>query len=238
MPMQFPAPLVPATLLRRYKRFLADVVFDDGSTTTAHCANPGAMLGLAVPGSRVWLSPSPNPKAKLAWRWELEDVDGRLVGINTAHPNRLVEEAIATATIRELTGYTSCRREVAYGVNSRIDLLLEGPNGRCFVEVKNVHLRRGDLAEFPDCVTSRGAKHLAELADRVVAGDRAVMLYCIQREDCDSFAIAGDLDPGYARAFAQATAQGVEAYAYACAVTTASILVSRAVALVPMALAH
>lgn len=238
--MQFAKPLVPATLIRRYKRFLADVQLPDGSTAVAHCANPGAMLGLAVPGARVWLSPSSNPKAKLAWRWELEELaSGALVGINTSLPNRLVAEALADGAIPHLAGYTDCRREVPYGTGSRIDFLLTGPCGRCFVEVKNVHLRRtGSLAEFPDCVTTRGAKHLAELADRAAAGDRAVMLYCIQRDDCDSFTIAADLDPAYARAFAVATSGGVEAYAYACVLSPTAIGLGRPLPLVPVAGGH
>jgi sugar fermentation stimulation protein A len=223
--MRFPSPLVPAILLKRYKRFLADVQFADGTVATAHCANPGAMLGLAAPGNRVWLAPSPNRKAKLAWRWELEEVDSTLVGINTSHPNTLVAEAIAGGVIAELQGYPTLRREVKYGVNSRIDLLLENQNQRCFVEVKNVHLKRGSFAEFPDCVTARGAKHLQELSAEVAAGNRAVMLFCVQRADCDSFKIAGDLDPAYASAFDAARKAGVEAYAYACDITRDKITI-------------
>lgn len=217
--MRFPSPLIPAILIKRYKRFLADARLDTGALVTAHCANPGAMLGLAVPGSRIWLAPSPNPRAKLAWRWELEEVDGQLVGINTSHPNQLVAEAIPSGVIAELQGYAALRREVAYGTSSRIDILLETENRRCFVEVKNVHLKRGRFAEFPDCVTTRGAKHLQELSAEVTAGNRAVMLFCIQRADCDTFKIAGDLDPAYARAFVAARTAGVEAYAYACGIS-------------------
>ncbi len=190
---------------------------------TAHCANPGAMLGLAIPGSRVWLAPSPNPKAKLAWRWELEEVSGRLVGINTSHPNTLVAEAIAEGRIAGLEGYGKMTREVRYGLNSRIDILLERGTDRCFVEVKNVHLKRGKFAEFPDCVTVRGAKHLHELSMEVQAGHRAVMLFCIQREDCSAFRIAADLDPGYAQAFLAARAVGVEMLANACTITPQEI---------------
>jgi sugar fermentation stimulation protein A len=225
--MDFPSPLIPAKLLKRYKRFLADVQFADGTVAVAHCANPGAMLGLAVPGARVWLAPSPNPKAKLAWRWELEEVDAGLVGINTSHPNLLVSEAIAAGLVPELQGYESLRREVAYGVNSRVDLLLEKPGQRCFVEVKNVHLKRGMQAEFPDCVTARGAKHLEELAAEVRAGHRALMFFCIQRNDCAAFRVAADLDPAYARAFAAARAAGVEAVAYACDVQLSGIRIVR-----------
>ncbi len=222
--MLFPSPLIPATLVRRYKRFLADALLPSGERVTAHCANPGAMLGLAVPGSNIWLAPSPNPKSKLAWRWELEEVAGHLVGINTSHPNGLVHEAITAGLIPELDGHEKITREVRYGVNSRVDLLLENP-GTCYVEVKNVHLLRNGIAEFPDCVTARGAKHLHELANEVRNGNRAVMLFCIQRNDCASFRIAADLDPAYAAAFTAARAAGVEAYAYACEVSTTEIRV-------------
>lgn len=223
--MRFEDVLVPATLVRRYKRFLADVELETGEIVTAHCANSGSMMGLAVPGSRVWLSPNRNPKAKLDWRWEMEECEGVLVGINTSHPNRIVEEAVRAGQIAELTGYESLRREVPYGKNSRIDLLLEGAKGTCFVEVKNVTLRRGNKAEFPDAVTARGAKHLDELAEQVALGHRAVMLYLIQREDCEAFSVAADIDPAYAAALERALAAGVEAYAYACAMSPEEICI-------------
>jgi sugar fermentation stimulation protein A len=217
--MRFPRPLTPATLLRRYKRFLADVRLPDGSEATAHCANPGSMLGLQEPGSDIWLLESTDPKRKLAWSWELIRADGALVGINTAHPNRLAAEAIEAGRIPELSGYASQRREVAYGQASRIDLLLERPGHPiCYVEVKNVHLRRGEDAEFPDSVTARGAKHLNELAAMVGEGHRAVMLYVVQRGDCRRFRLAADLDPAYAEAFRGARAAGVEALCYDCRV--------------------
>lgn len=230
--MRFEEVLVPATLVRRYKRFLADVELANGEIVTAHCANSGSMMGLAVPGSRVWLSPNRNPKAKLDWRWELEECEGGLVGINTSHPNRIVEEAIRAGQIAELTGYESLRREVPYGKNSRIDILLEGEKGLCFVEVKNVTLRRGGRAEFPDAVTARGAKHLDEMAEQVALGHRAVMLYLIQRSDCETFSVAGDIDPAYAAALARATAAGVEAYAYACTMSPEEICIRCPVAVV------
>ena len=178
--MKFDTPLVSGKLLKRYKRFLADVVLDgDGSEITAHCANPGSMLGLKEPGSRVWLSLSDNPKRKLKYSWELIEADGALVGINTAHPNRLVEEALERGMIPALSGYQTLRREVKYGKNSRIDILLEGGDGsKTYLEVKNVHLmREKGLAEFPDSVTARGAKHLAELAGMVAEGHRAAMVF-------------------------------------------------------------
>lgn len=224
--MQFPSPLVPARLIRRYKRFLADVEIAGTAPVTAHCPNPGSMIGLAAPGSAIWLSPTAT---KLPFRWELVEADGALVGINTGHPNALAVEALEAGRIAELAGYGTPRREVRYGVNSRIDLLLEAP-GRppCYVEVKNVHLKRGpDAAEFPDCVTARGAKHLGELAAMVAAGARGVMLYLVQRADCRHFSLADDLDPGYARAFAQARAAGVEAICYSCSVTPGGIELAR-----------
>ena len=195
--MKFPAPLTRGKLLKRYKRFLADVELENGEVVVAHCANTGAMMGLNAPGVTVYLSANDNPKAKLAWRWEAVELeDGTIVGINTAHPNRLVEEAILAGAIPELSGYAALKREVKYGVNSRIDLLLsDNAKGLCYVEVKNVHLLRTPrLAEFPDSVTARGAKHLHEMADMVAAGHRAVMFYLVQRSDCDHFSLARDID--------------------------------------------
>ena len=230
--MQFPNPLIPGQLIKRYKRFLADVEFEDGRTTTAHCANPGSMLGLAEPGSTVWLSESDNPKRKLKFSWELVEVDlgagPTLVGINTAHPNALVAEAIQSGTISELSGYPALRREVKYGVNSRIDILLEDNSlNRCYVEIKNVHLmRKNGLAEFPDSVTARGKKHLDELSNMVREGHRAFMVYLIQREDAKDFSLARDIDPAYGEAFDAATQAGVEALAFACDISPEGIEVA------------
>jgi len=220
--MRFPSPLRRGTLLRRYKRFLADVQLEDGAEITAAVPNTGTMMGLCEPGSRVWLSRSESPTRKYPHTWELVETDlGKgptLVGINTGLPNKLVEEAIAANKLSELGGYPSLRREVKYGVNSRIDLLLEAANGqRCYVEVKNVHLsRQAGLAEFPDCVSERAAKHLIELAGMVAQGHRAVMVYLVQRSDTRAFKLAGDLDPKYLTGFNSARAAGVEALAYAC----------------------
>lgn len=233
--MQFPDPLVRGTLIQRYKRFLSDIEMEGGETVTAHVANPGSMIGLAEPGSEVWLSPNRNPKAKLDWRWEMVTVGGHLVGVNTSHPNKLVEEAIARDGIAELTGYDTLRREVKYGQNSRIDILLEdAAKPDCYVEIKNVNLKRAQpgretAAEFPDAVTKRGAKHLVELGDMVAAGHRAVMLYLVQRGDCDHLRIAGDIDPAYAEALDTATKAGVEAICYACDMRQDGIDVAEAI---------
>ena len=217
--MRFGQPLIAGILQRRYKRFLSDVELPDGSLVTAHCPNPGAMTGLNAPGTPVWLSESPNPKRKLRYTWELLRLDAdTYVGINTQRPNALAEEAIRAGRIPELAGYADVRREVRYGENSRIDLLLSQPDRPdCYVEIKNVHLRRnGPAAEFPDSVTKRGAKHMAEMAAMVAAGHRAVILFVVQRTDCDSFSLADDIDPGYAAAFDNARAAGVEALCYRC----------------------
>lgn len=230
--MRFPSELVSGRLVKRYKRFLADVVLDGtGEEITAHCANPGSMLGLNRPGSRVWLSKSDNPARKLKFSWELVEADGALVGINTAHPNGLVEEALRASRIAELAGFEGLRREVKYGRNSRVDILLTGADGRrTYVEVKNVHLmREAGLAEFPDSVTSRGAKHLAELAGMVEEGARAVMVYLVQRPDCDSLRLARDIDPAYGEAFDAARRRGVEAYAIGCRITPEEIVAERSV---------
>lgn len=227
--MEFPDPLIPGTLIKRYKRFLSDITLDSGDGVVAHCANTGSMLGLTDPGLRVWLSPARNPARKLRYTWEMVRIGESLVGINTAHPNAIVEEAVRAGQIGALTGYPELRREVRYGQNSRIDLLLDGAEApACYVEVKNVHLmRRAGRAEFPDAVTKRGAKHLGELTGVVRAGHRAAMVYLVQREDCESFAIAGDIDPDYARAFQAAREAGVEAFVYACRLTPQAIVLDR-----------
>ncbi len=222
--MEFPDPLVPGRLIARYKRFLADVELAEGGAVVAHVANPGAMTGLAEPGMEVWLAPARNPARKLRWSWELVRAGGGLVGVNTARPNALAAEAIAAGTPPELAGYAAMRREVRYGRNSRIDLLLEDPaRGSCHVEVKNVHLKRGPAAAFPDAVTKRGAKHMAELAAVAQAGGRAAVLYIVQRADCREFRVARDIDPDYGAAFDAARAAGVEALCRACRVTTRGI---------------
>jgi sugar fermentation stimulation protein A len=233
--MRFPSPLERGRLLQRYKRFLADVALDSGATVTASCPNTGSMLGLSAPGSTVWLSRSDSPTRKYAHTWEMVEADlGKgpsLVGINTGHPNKLVAEAVEGKRIKTLAGYQSLRREVKYGAASRIDILLEdAKKGRCYVEIKNVHLmRRAGLAEFPDSVTARGVKHLRELSAMVAEGHRAVMLYLIQRTDAKSFTLAADLDPAYSQAFRDATAAGVEAIAYACRLSPEEIALDKPV---------
>jgi sugar fermentation stimulation protein A len=220
--MRFPAPLIPATLIKRYKRFLADVTLPSGEIVTAHVANPGAMTGLAAPGARVWLSKSNSPSRKLPYSWELIEVDlgagSELVGVNTAHPNPLVGAALAAGSIPELASYESIRREVKYGKNSRVDFLLQdAARPPCYVEIKNVHLmRRAGLAEFPDAKTERGRKHLDELGDAVEAGNRSVMLYLIQIGSAERFSLARDIDPRYGAAFDRARSRGVEAIAWKC----------------------
>lgn len=223
--MRFPEPLIPGRLQRRYKRFLSDIVLDDGTEVVAHCANPGSMMGLAAPGAPVWLSPANNPSRKLKYSWELVEVDGALVGIHTGRANALVAEALEAGKIPELGGYQGRRPEVRYGTNSRIDFLLEG-DGRpaCYLEVKSVTLKRGGTtAEFPDAVTARGAKHLAELVEVVRQGQRAVQFFLVQRADCDRVAVAADIDPAYAKALAEAVAGGVEVICYKSNLSPAAI---------------
>jgi len=187
------------------------------------------MMGLSDPGVRVWLEPNDDPKKKLKFGWRLVELDsGHMAGIDTGVPNRIVGEALAEGRISALTGYGTIRPEQRYGENSRIDFLLSEP-GRpdAYVEVKNVHLRRdGDWAEFPDCVTTRGAKHLVELGRIVEAGGRAVMLYVVQRTDCARFRLAPDLDPGYAKAFDTARDMGVEMICHGTEITTDGVVLS------------
>ena len=240
--MHFAAPLVRGTLLRRYKRFFADVMLDNGETVIAHCPNPGSMLSVNQPGSQVWLSRADKATRTLAFTWELIRVGEALVGINTGRPNRLVADALAHDLIPELSGYSSIRREVRYGRNCRIDLLLEEP-GRptCLVEVKNVTMRRSlgvsGPIEFPDSVTARGVKQLAELAAAVRRGNRAVMLYIAQRSDADRLAFASDLDPAYGRAVLAAAEAGVESYCYGCHVNLEEVRLGKTIQMDAPALA-
>lgn len=223
--MIFDPPLIPARLVKRYKRFLFDAILEDGTAITGSCPNTGSMRGLTTPGSRIWISRNDDGKRKYPHRLELVEADGTVVGINTSMPNRLAEEAIRAGLVSDFGTYPLVRREQKYGRQSRVDLLLGG-DGRpdLYVEVKNVHfIRTPGLAEFPDSITARGARHLEELADMVADGKRAAMVYLIQRSDCDLLKIAGDLDPAYGEAFNKATLAGVEAYAIKCDVTRDSI---------------
>jgi sugar fermentation stimulation protein A len=227
--MLLPQPMAHGLLVQRYKRFFADVMLDDGTAVTAHCPNPGAMLGLNMPDLGVWLSRSDAPKRKLAWTLELVEADGGLVGVNTMHPNRLVAEALTADAIVELTGYATHRREVRFGAASRVDFLLTHPDRPpCYLEVKNCHLRRaGTLAEFPDCVAARSSKHLRELASEVAKGSRAVQLFVVQRTDCETFAACRDLDPVYAAGLETAADAGVEVLVYGCDISPDAVTIAQ-----------
>ena len=225
--MRLPHPLIPGTLIRRYQRFLADVQLPDGEVVTAHCPNSGSMRGCNAPGSRVLLSESPNPNRKLRYTWELVEADGRWVGINTGLPNKLVREAIENGTISELQGYEVIRPEVPYGDHSRIDLLLEGKMGRCWVEVKNVTLVEDGVALFPDAVTTRGQKHLRELMAVANNGERGVIFFVVQHGGGNAVAPADVIDPEYGRLLLLAVAKGVVALAYLAEVTAEEVKLVR-----------
>jgi sugar fermentation stimulation protein A len=228
--MEFARPLIRARLVHRYKRFLADASLADGRVVTAHCANPGAMLGLAEPGRTIWLEPTDAPGRRLGFAWRLVELGGgHLAGIDTTVPNRVIGEALRARAIPALSGYDGIRAEVRYGARSRIDFLATGPGlPPAYVEVKNVHLRReADWAEFPDCVTARGTRHLVALAAEAAAGHRAVMLYLVQRDDCARFRLAADIDPAYAAAFAKARAAGVEALCHAARLSRRGVWLDR-----------
>ena len=230
--MRFQTPLVPARLIRRYKRFLSDMTLDDGREITAHCANPGAMAGLKDPGLKCWLEPNDDPKKKLKFGWRVSELPGgHWVGIDTAVPNRVVKEALIARAVPELAGYETVRPEVKYGQRSRVDFLLTQPDlPDAYVEVKNVHFRReDDWAEFPDSVTERGTRHLLELADMVAQGHRAVMFYLIQRTDCSRLKFAADIDPNYAQTLANVRAQGVEVMAYDCTISPQQVTLRNAI---------
>ncbi len=211
--MRFQTELVPAKLIKRYKRFLADCQLEDGREITAHCANPGSMMGLAEPGTRIWLEPNDDPKKKLKFGWRLvEHSDGHFTGVDTSVPNKALRSALEAGEVAALASYDQVKAEVKYGQSSRIDFLLCA-HGQpdAYVEVKSVTLSRvSGLAEFPDSVTARGAKHLAELSQMVRDGHRAIMLYLVQRTDATRFDLARDIDPSYAAAYESARALGVE----------------------------
>lgn len=214
--MKFNTPLIPATLIRRYKRFLADVTLTDGREVTAHVANPGSMLGMKEAGLRVWLEQNDDPKRKLKYSWKLAELEnGTMIGVDTSLPNKIIGGALRDGTLPDLH-YANVNAEVKYGENSRIDFLLtEADRPDCYLEIKSVTLSRVQgLAEFPDTVTKRGAKHMGELARMVTQGHRAVLLYLVQRNDMDGFAVAGDIDPKYLLEFTKAQDAGVEILCY------------------------
>ncbi|GAA6193365.1 DNA/RNA nuclease SfsA [Phaeobacter gallaeciensis] len=228
--MQFPTPLIPARLIRRYKRFLADCTLEDGREVTAHCANPGSMMGLAEPGMKIWLEPNDDPKKKLKFGWRLVDHEnGHFTGVDTSVPNRALRASLEAGEIPQLAAYKTVRPEVKYGEKSRIDFLLSEPGlPDAYVEVKSVTLsRQTGLAEFPDSVTARGTKHLGELANMVDQGHRAIMLYLVQRTDCTRFGLADDIDPAYAAAYQAANARGVERLIYDTLITPNGVAVGK-----------
>lgn len=225
--MKLPQPLYPGQLIQRYKRFLADIRLDTGELITAHCPNSGSMRGCQEPGSPVRVSRSDNPKRKLKYTWELVKANGVWVGINTMHPNKIVKEGIETGVVEELRGYPLLRTEVKYGGNSRVDILLEKPGQKCYVEIKNVTLVEDGRARFPDAVTRRGQKHLNELMQMVREGHRAVIFFVVQRADGLSVSPADDIDPEYGRLLRLAVAGGVEALAYQASVSPEEITLSR-----------
>lgn len=221
--MRFQTDLIPATLLRRYKRFLADIRLEDGREVTAHCPNPGSMMGLSDPGTRVWVEPNDDPKKKLKFGLRIVELEGARVVVDTGIANRVVKEALEARQVPGLAG--DVRAEVKYGENSRADFLVTQDDRNIWVEVKSVTLsRETGLAEFPDAKTARGAKHLAVLADQVAKGDRAVMLYLVSRDDCDRFHPAADIDPIYAAAEAAARAAGVEIMVFPVEITPQQVV--------------
>lgn len=228
--MRLPA-LTEGRLVRRYRRFLADVRLPDGTVVTAHCPNTGSLLGCADPGLRVWLARAASPRRRLAWSWLLvESPQGALVWIDTARSNTVVAEAIAAGAVPPLAGYAGLRREVRFGrEGSRVDLLLEDPaRGRCYVEVKHVTAVDGaGYAIFPDAVTERGRRHLRELVRHRMAGDRAAVVFCVARGDARALRPADEIDPAYGAALREAVAAGVEAIALRCAVDRSRVVVER-----------
>ncbi|MDG1069904.1 MAG: DNA/RNA nuclease SfsA [Sulfitobacter sp.] len=232
--MLFQTELVPARLVKRYKRFLADCILDDGREVTAHCANPGSMMGLKDEGTKIWLEPNDDPKKKLKYGWRLVDHEnGHFTGVDTSLPNRVLRAGLEAQAIEALAAYTTVRPEVKYGENSRVDFLLS-QNGLpdAYVEVKSVTLSRTrGQAEFPDSVTARGTKHMHELAQVARAGHRAVLLYLVQRTDCTHVDIAADIDPKYAAAHADATKAGVETICIGTHITPQGITLAAPLAL-------
>lgn len=230
MTVRFLTALHRGRLLKRYKRFLADVQLDNGTIVTAHCPNTGSMKSCYKENGTVWLSFNPDPKRKLGYTWEFSETEGGMIGVNTSRPNAVIAEGIADGLIAKLTGYKNIRQEVKYGKNSRIDILLEDPSkGSCYVEVKNATLLEGRGILFPDAVTERGLKHLEELKKTVDIGHRAVMVYFINRPEGDFFAPADSIDPKYGRALRTAVKHGVEVIALRAKSSVTGIIVGESV---------
>jgi sugar fermentation stimulation protein A len=231
MEMTFDPPLVRGTLIRRYKRFLADVRLDTGEEVVAHCPNPGSMRTCAEPGWTAWVSPANNPKRKLKWTLELIESDTAHIMVNTARPNKVVEAAIRAGQIEELDGYETIRPEVKYGENSRIDLLLTHPDRPdCYVEIKNVTLLHSPgTASFPDSVSKRASKHMRELAAMAAEGHRSVVFFLVSRTDVEAMRPADDIDPAYGEALRSAIGSGVEAIAHGLSIDEHALTVSRSV---------
>ncbi len=236
--MNFDPPLQPATLIRRYKRFLADIELPSGELTTIHCANTGSMKNCIVENSPCWYSTSSNPKRKYPFTWELATTpDGHIAGINTSRANYLVLEGIESGVIRELQGYAQCRSEVRYGKeNSRIDFLLSDESiddittrkPICYVEVKNVTLGMGNgLGQFPDSVSQRASKHLRELIGMVRDTHRAVLVFCVQHSGIERVSPAEEIDPEYAAMLRKAVDEGVEVLAYGASMNQHEIVLNR-----------
>lgn len=226
-------PLVPGTLIRRYKRFLADVILETGETVTVHCPNSGSMKGCAFPGSRVFLSQSDNPGRKYRFTWELIEVSGTLVGINTQVPNKLVKRAVEKGLISELSGYDRVSAEVKTSAHTRLDLALEQVGRlenreKCYVEIKNCTLVEEGRAMFPDAVTERGQKHLEELEHLVSIGRRGVIFFLIQRMDAESFSPADKIDKAYGEKLRKVAKNGVEIVVRDTVITTERIKIGRA----------
>lgn len=235
--INFQSTLIFGRLIRRYKRFFADIETEEGEVITAHCPNTGSMQGVLTPGNQVWVSRSDNPKRKLSYTWELVEVDGTLIGVNTHNPNNIVHEALQNKFIPEITNYQFVKPEVKYGSeNSRIDFLLTDHTGAdTYLEVKNVHYSKTEqnetVAIFPDSETSRGVKHLQELIRVVEQGHRAIVLYCIQRNDCTALRFGWEFDPLYAKTALLALSKGIEMIPYSCIMTTTHIQLNKALKL-------
>jgi sugar fermentation stimulation protein A len=226
--LKFKSQLIKGVLLQRYKRFLADIRLENGEIITAHCPNSGSMKSCNVPGNPVLISNQDSPTRKLKYTWEMIQIDGKWVGINTGHPNKLVAEAISEQQIPELAGYPIIRSEVKVGKHSRIDLVLENSDEHCYVEIKNVTLLVDGQAKFPDSITERGQKHLKELMFLRKQGHRTVIFFVVQREDARSFAPADDIDVTYGKLLRKAVLKsGVEALVYQWKLSPQEIVISK-----------